>query len=179
MFLKLIASPGRVAKPATLAARIDAALACHSQIRWMARTAISAAMQVFQCSWHMAGQRRKEGYGFLPLRDLYEGSETEVSGFTDEERAAELKRRDDAIKREAEAQKAAMRRAELARAETSASIVAARCDGGSHEPRDPFATSASEETVVTPPIAPAGPPLSRAAISTHIPSHRPPFPVSP
>jgi hypothetical protein len=44
-----------------------------------------------------------------------------VSGFTDEERAAELKRRDDAIKRQAEAQKAAMRLAELkelARAET-------------------------------------------------------------
>lgn len=34
-----------------------------------------------------------------------------MSGFTDEERAAELKRRDDALKPEAGAQKAAMRRA--------------------------------------------------------------------
>ncbi|MEZ0002064.1 hypothetical protein [Sinorhizobium fredii] len=44
-----------------------------------------------------------------------------MSGFTDEERAAEMKRRDDAIKLEEEARKAARRRAELeelARAET-------------------------------------------------------------
>ncbi|WP_037424715.1 hypothetical protein [Sinorhizobium sp. CCBAU 05631] len=44
-----------------------------------------------------------------------------MSGFTDEERAAELKRRDDAIKLREEATEAARRRAELAelaRAET-------------------------------------------------------------
>lgn len=41
-----------------------------------------------------------------------------MSGFTDEERAAELKRRDDAIGLEDEARETAWRRAKLQRADT-------------------------------------------------------------
>ncbi|CAN7549236.1 hypothetical protein [Pararhizobium sp. LjRoot238] len=41
-----------------------------------------------------------------------------MSGFTDEERAAEMKRRDDAIKLEEEARTAAKRDAELQQADT-------------------------------------------------------------
>ena len=58
-----------------------------------------------------------EGYGFLPVHELDEGSETEVSGFTDEERAAEMKRRDDAIKLR-HARDAAWRHSWLPRADT-------------------------------------------------------------
>lgn len=48
--LELFAPPGCVTQPVSLTARIVAALARHGQVGRMACTAISAALQVFQCS---------------------------------------------------------------------------------------------------------------------------------
>lgn len=48
--LKFLAPPGRVTQPVTLAACIVAVLARHRQVCRMARSAVSASLQVFQCS---------------------------------------------------------------------------------------------------------------------------------